>query len=871
MRNTIPKTLRPLVRRERVLALLHDWRQRRILSVIAPAGYGKTTLVSEWLRDLAAGPDAPAVRWCSLQPNDDDPGALLAHLLGLLDDDASLAAVLRAGEMPPQQVLALAMDDLSRRPLPFLLAFDDLHLLQNPDVHRLLQSVVDSAPPNLHLVFLSRLALPLQLIRQRLSGELLEIGQPELAFDHDEFLAFARTSGLSHSTSEELTRIEQRSSGWAAALQMFALAGDHGAPAAADSLFLPDFLQHEILRHQPPDLVDALVRTAVLPHLDAAGLGAVLKIDAAPAEALLQRLLRADLLIQTLKFTDRSGIAVRLHPLLREFLLKQLSTRFSLAETDALRERAAAALAAVGDVDAALTLLDDDFAAARLLAAHTRAALLRFDVVALRRWFKRLSPAAVHSQPQIALDAAWLAICTETPDLRTRQQDASAAVRDYPADAPTPPAVRSAWQVETYVLEFVVAIENRHFAERNELYTRAAAAAHGTDSLAEAYLILLSAQMIERDRPLSERLDALERSAAIARRLGFTHTALESLLSRALLYWHNLDIPQALLGCDETIAVAELDDWQLSHLTAMMLHFRAEALYYLDRIDEARDAYRRAAALAARIHPAAPTDYWAVIGLTMCDLADGSPAAAPDDAEDERLFAIDRRRLHPNYFARTVWLRMQRDLRLGRIDRITATARHLQFKPDEDTSEMAEVHSLAVFTAFATGRADQANLDALTRYDDSLHSNGRLWFGMHTRILRILLLAQLGHTNEASTLLQGVLADVERTRSVRFLLDYPQLTPLLTRENSLFAQSLLVRMPAPDASRMHPFGLSDREVQILHMLTSSQQAKEIASVLAISVGTLHVHSQKIYHKMGVHSRVEAVRAARAVGIGNRKE
>jgi LuxR family maltose regulon positive regulatory protein len=869
MRNTIPKTLRPLIRRERALALLDDWQRRRILSVVAPAGYGKTTLGSEWLRELAAGSDAPAVRWCSLAPDDDDPDALLARLLGLLDDAASLAAVLRAGEMPAEQALALALNDLGHRSHPFLLAFDDVHLLQNPDVHRLLQSVVDAAPPNLHLVFLSRLALPLQLIRQRLSGEMLEIGVAELAFDHDEFLAFACASGLSHSTAEELTRIEQRSSGWAAALQLFALAGARGTPAAADSLFLPDFLQQEVFRHQPPDLVDALVRTAVLPSIDAAGLRAVLDIDAAHADALLQRLLRADLLTQTLTFTDRSGIAVRLHPLLREFLLKQLAARFSRAEAAALSERAAQALAAAGDVDAALALLDDDFAAARLLASHTRAALLRFDVVSLRRWLKRLSPAAVHSQPQLALDAAWLAVCTEAPDLHIRQQHASAAVRDHPADAPTSPAVRSAWQAEIHVLEFVVAIEDRRFAERNELYTRAAAAAHGTDSLAEAYLILLSAQMIERDRPLTERLAALERSAAIARRLGFTHTALESLLSRAMLYWHNLDIPQALLGCDEAIAVAELDDLQLSHLTAMMLHFRAEALYYLDRIDEARDAYRRSAALAARIHPAAPTDYWASVGLTMCDLADGAPHAAPDDAEDERLFAIDSRRLHPNYFARSIWLRMQRDLRLGRIDRIDATARHLQLRPHEDTSETVEVHSLAMLAVFAIGRADEATLDALTRCGDSLQESGRLWFSMHTRIVRILLLAQLGRTDEATGALRGILSDVERSRGVRFLLDYPQLAPLLARENSLFAQSLRARMPAAaDDDRTHPFDLSDREVQILRLLTSGQEAKQIAGLLAISVGTLHVHSQKIYRKLGVHSRAEAVRAWRKV-MGDR--
>jgi LuxR family maltose regulon positive regulatory protein len=878
MRTTIPRTLRPLVRRARATALLHDWHQRRIIGVVAPAGFGKTTLIGEWLRSLpTASPEADATRvtWCGINASDDAPDALLPRLLDIVGhaDAAALAAVLRAGEMSAEKALELALAELGSQPGPHIVVFDDFHLLHNPDVHRLVQSIVDAAPANLHLVLLSRTPLPLALSRQRLSGELVEISQSDLAFDHDEFLAFVHAGSLAGCPSEQLQDIERRCAGWIAGLQMFVLAGARGAPAAAEALFLPDFLLHEVLRHQPADLADILVRTSVLPQLDAAGLRAVLDVPVSDAADIVQRLLRAELLIQSLAASGaEGGVAVRLHPLLREFLLRQLAERFPPDEVLRLRQRAADALAAAGDVDAALALYsddsDDDFAAARLLAAHSRAALLRFDVVALRRWFKRLSPAALQSQPQLALDAAWLATFTHSPDTLARQKEAAAAVRSFPADAPAPPNVRTEWHAEMSVLEFLVSREEYDEAESLGLYVRAAAAPRSPDGLAEAYLSNITAHVTGIEISVSERTAAFERSVAVSRRLGFTHLALESLLTRALLFWQNLDLARALLTCDEAIAVAELDHWQLSHLTAIALCVRADALYYLDRIDEARAAYRRTADIAARIHPAAPVDYWVHVGRTLCDLASHAPHAAPDDAEDERLFAADGRRLHPGFFSRSIWLRIQRDMRLGRIDRLDATAAHLPMSPADVVPGTRDTLGLAVFAhAIFTDRADAAALPALGTFCAHLDDFGHSWFALHARILQVLLLDRLGRRDEARPLLRRILADAERSRGIRFLLDYPQLAPLLVEENTLFAQSLRSRMPSPDGSRPHPFGLSDREVEILRLLVAGREKKKIASALAISIGTLNVHTNNLYRKLGVHSRAEAVRAARVMGIG----
>ena len=226
----VPRSRRDLVPRPRLSERLDRGTASKLMLVSAPAGFGKTTLLAEW---LAAGPAAPGnerlVAWLSLDQADNDPVSFWTHVIAALRMAApgvgeSALALLQAPQPPPiETVLTVLLNDLGAITADIVLLLDDYHVIDAHEVQDGMAFLLDHLPPQLHVVIASRAdpALPLALLRAR--GELGEIRAAELRFTPDEAAAYFNEMMGLQITARDVAALEGRTEGWIAALQLAAL------------------------------------------------------------------------------------------------------------------------------------------------------------------------------------------------------------------------------------------------------------------------------------------------------------------------------------------------------------------------------------------------------------------------------------------------------------------------------------------------------------------------------------------------------------------------------------------------------------------------------------------------------------------------
>ena len=284
-----PQVRSARVSRPRLLARLNQGVAGKLTLVSAPAGFGKTTLVSEWLRQL----NRPFA-WLSLDEGDNDPARFLAYLAAALqavDRDwcRDIQEHLHSSQPPATTVLVTAfINQVAASALSFVLALDDYHLIGDQAVHDIISFLLDHIPPQMHLVIATRADPPLPLSRLRARGELTEIRADDLRFTGEETSAFlGKVMGLDL-TAHQVGALESRTEGWVAGLQLAALSLQGLQPGdvtgfieafAGSHRYVMDYLVEEVFNRQPPQIQEFLLHTAILDRLSGPLCDAVLGID----------------------------------------------------------------------------------------------------------------------------------------------------------------------------------------------------------------------------------------------------------------------------------------------------------------------------------------------------------------------------------------------------------------------------------------------------------------------------------------------------------------------------------------------------------------------------------------------------------------
>jgi LuxR family transcriptional regulator, maltose regulon positive regulatory protein len=413
-----PGVRKGLVRRDRLVASLVAAADARLTLIQAQAGSGKTTLLSEW---QAASAEERPFAWLSLDSGDNDPvrfweGVIEAlrtvrpgigeRPLGLLTGPTSLTEV----------VLPLLVNELAELPVRVVLVLDDHHLVVNPTIHESLAFLLDHLPETVQLAIASRSEPPLPLGRLRVRREIVEIRAPDLRFTDDEATALLNGTLELGLDAADILRLQGRTEGWAAGLQLAALslAGRPDAHAfiasfAGDDRPIVDYLGFEVLDGQTEAIREFLLRTSILERLCGSVCDAV--TGEVGSAARLDEFERLGLFLVPL---DTKREWYRYHNLFAELLRHELvRTRPGLVAS--LHGKASAWYAERGLVHEAIhhaTAAGDVAEASRLITLNWYEYLQRGRIETVAGWLDALGDDAVRGDPSLSLTKAWIAVNT---------------------------------------------------------------------------------------------------------------------------------------------------------------------------------------------------------------------------------------------------------------------------------------------------------------------------------------------------------------------------------------------------------------------------------------------------------------------------
>ena len=409
---TAPLLQPGIVTRDRLLGMLDEHGTQRLCLVVAPAGWGKTTLLTEWARRTG---DQKSAAWVTLDETDDEPHRFWTYVLTALEKAApdltgDALAALRVPSVDPLEVaLPALLNDLSRSNARHTLILDDYHLLTDARIHEAVEYLLSYLPPSLRLVIAARFDPPLPLARMRARSELAEIRAADLRFDATEAAGLVSAVSQIEVGSGAVESLLDRTEGWAVGLKLAALtlrgstdpAGR--AAAARDDRHILDFLSAEVLDRLSNDWRAFLIRTAVLDRLSGSLCDAVL--GRTGSAAVLEALERADLFLVPL---DARREWYRYHRLFRDVLLRELRATSPEAAPELLR-RAADWYLDAGQVDQAVRLLmaagDRQRATSLLLSAEDEF-LERGAAATYLRLGDQLGEAIIRSDPRLAVSMA---------------------------------------------------------------------------------------------------------------------------------------------------------------------------------------------------------------------------------------------------------------------------------------------------------------------------------------------------------------------------------------------------------------------------------------------------------------------------------
>jgi LuxR family maltose regulon positive regulatory protein len=426
-----PSRLPPgVVARPALVERLRAGRGRALTLVSAPAGFGKTTLLTTW-----ATQPGPPVAWVSLDRGDTDPARLWAHLIAALAVHEPLAgtsslAALRGGPAEIEKVtLPKLLEELPREGPELILILDDFHLAESAGVDSAMQSFLDYRPDRVQVVVSTRSDPALGVARLRASGDLLEVRAEDLRFNDEEFAAFLSGMGQPGLSPDEQHRLVERTGGWPAPLRLLALLipeGDH--EDFLDSLTrgnrpVVDYLNSDVLGLLKPEVHDFVLRASILSQMNASLCDAV--VGGSGSGAILGDLERSNLFTSV----DSTGEWYQLHHLFAEALRLELArTRPKLAPR--LHLRAARWFEENGDLETATAHAITSHhlpLATRLVSVQAQQLAANGRWVTVRRWLSELSWPEALADPELAFVRATAATFANDLDLAEQWLDVASS------------------------------------------------------------------------------------------------------------------------------------------------------------------------------------------------------------------------------------------------------------------------------------------------------------------------------------------------------------------------------------------------------------------------------------------------------------
>jgi LuxR family transcriptional regulator, maltose regulon positive regulatory protein len=860
--------------------------------VAAPAGFGKTTLLSAW-RTQRSGSDVPFA-WVSLDEADNDPlrfwrcfSAALETLHAGLGQPA--LALLRSPQPPPvERLLAVLLHALPDLPRDAVLVLDDYHIIDTPSIHQALASLLDHLPPRLHLVLITRVDPPLPLARLRAHGQLTEVRADDLRFTPEEAELFLKqVMGLDLPT-EAVSALGDRTEGWIAGLQLAALAL-HGqarergaefiAAFAGSHRFVVDYLVDEVLSRQSPTRQRFLLSTAHLHRMCGPLCDAV--TGDSGGHATLEELERANLFLVPL---DEERRWYRYHHLFAEFLRARL-VRDDPGQAMDLHRRAGAWYEGAGLVTEAIghALAARDFEWVALLVEQAAdGCWKRGELSTLLGWLDALPRDTLERRPMVALVRAWTWFLAHSydgaaVDAMLEQIEATLGSRDASNVGGVLNAIRAA------------VASAREDAPRTVALAQTALEQLSSD---QAYWRLVVSVSLGLAYDAAGEVQAAGRTLAdaltLARQVGDRYLALVATMNLARVRLAQGELHAADLLCRQALDLAMKQGGEHVPVLGYVHTIRGRLKYEWNDLPGAAQDLREGLALAER-HEHLRGVLDGHIGLAWL-------AQAEQDEEGARMLLRRGEEVAREIdlpFAAPLAAAWRTRLAIRQGDVEAATRWWEAAGPGGGgPGEQPEFAQLIVARILLARDRPGDALSLLERLAPDAETAGRLGHLIEILALQALAREAQGERAAALDLLARALALAEPAGHIRSFIDEgaplwallahlrvaqrkpggnsrPRVsTRYLATLASAFAPPDVPRVPAPPPSANSPLlePLTTRELEVLALMAAGLSNPEIAARLFIGIGTVKTHVNRLFAKLDATSRTRAVARARQLGL-----
>ena len=877
----------------------------KLTLISASAGFGKTTLVSEWI----AGCKRP-VAWLSLDEGDNDPIRFLTYLVAALQTISAnlgegVLGMLQSPQPPPtESILTTLLNEIATIPDIFILVLDDYHVIDSKPVDQALTFLVEHQPPQMHLVIASREDPNLPLARLRVRGQLTELRLTDLRFTPAEAADFLKRRMGLNLRDADIAALEARTEGWIAGLQLAALSMQGRSDTAGfiqaftgSHRFVLDYLAGEVLERQPERVRNFLLQTAILDRLSGSLCDAVTAQDG--GKGMLETLERGNLFVVPL---DDQRQWYRYHHLFADVLQVHL-IEVQPDRVSTLHRRASAWYEQNGySPDAILhALAAEDFErAAGLIELAWSAMDLSYQSSTWLGWVKALPDVLIRARPVLSVGYAWALLDggeLEASEARLHDAERWLATptdkmvvmdkeqfRSLPASIATARAYRSlalgnvpgTIKYAQQALELTPENDQVRYIQATALL----GLAQYTSGALEAA-----------ERSLADFHSKLQKTGEIPTLIGITFLLADIRVALGRLHEAESSLQQSLrlaTGQGEPMPLGTADLYRgLGELYVEWGDLEAAAQHLLtsQKLGEqtaTTDWPHRLRVSQARLREAQGDLDGA---LALLDEAERVTIRSP--LPDVRPVAALKAR---------VWLKQ------GRLAEALGWACEQGLLADDDihyTGEFEYITLARVLIAAAKSDREAGSLDESTRLLGRLlqaaETGGRLGSAIQILLLQVLAFQAQGNLPHALSVLERALALAEPEGYMSIFLDEGEAMRVLIEKQSRdrnhplssYADKLLAAFTQPvavpksaimrqksymlepevrPAKNMLVEPLSDRELEVLKLLRSELSGPEIAQQLIVSLNTLRTHTKNIFNKLGVNNRRAAIRRAEELDL-----
>jgi LuxR family maltose regulon positive regulatory protein len=898
----IPPLRTSLVPRPRLVRFLNEGllAKHKLTLISAPAGFGKTTLVVDWIKQT----NLPTA-WLSLDETDNDLQRFLTYLAAAFQQiDEELGGHLQSTLQAPRTVeadklLPDLLNEIASRPDPLLLVLDDYHLIANVEILQAMEFLLRHQPPQLHLTITTREDPDLPLAKLRARNQLTEIRARDLRFTQEETDIFLREVMGLHLSQKNVTVLEDRTEGWAVGLQLAGLSMQKHtdlqsfiAEFSGSHRHILDYLTDEVLQQQPEDIRTFLLQTAILDRLDGSLCDAV--TGRTDSSNLLAQLEAANLFMIPL---DEERRWYRYHHLFSDLLRNQLirSQRESIPE---LHRRASRWHEEYGDIREAVdhALQDTDLTqAAQLIEHYTLPKLYQGQIAMVVSWFDRLPARVLESAPMLCIGKAWaLALMqrgARRDEIEPAIEAANRALQAMPANQQLRDLIhghsasirafllRSPWVNETrqrlialsQEAQSLLPIEEKAIRSINDLNIAYAylgladldAARVAFEQALEEGLtghnfyaaiygpinLVLSALMVGRRNEAIQLCDAnIDRFNRLLAGQYFPPMGALYILKGSILLEHN-QLADAEQLVSEGLDLIRWTGESVAHRTGYSALARARAIQgdqagMLEALKALEETLPREMFYAGALRHRLLMRHW------------------PSDADAQRNAGT--------------WLSAS-GIKFGERTVIRS------LNPASAAEFESNLNAACVMIRLAKTNPDAYSLDGLHEYLEGqmqfAKSHGIINWVVMVAIVQTQLLEAEGKKETALEVLDGAMRVAVTTGLFRIFLDEGEsLGALLatlkprTTNRSLIAyinrllEAFRMGIPKPEPGEKQVSSLSAREFEVLQHLARGSSYEEIGQELFLSLNTIQSHVKSIYRKLLVNKRMQAIERAREMKL-----